>query len=174
MGMDREVRGELAVLEGIAPELNAASDAATAVVRRVEERLAAMDLGISAETEVFERRVEGSAGDSSMLTYRLAYGRLGRCHQIHIREDLVYRDEPGDDYLAWLRSEQLPWSSCPRNLRLRAFRELPALPRALVSRARALVEGVTSTGSQAEALLDGLSGDTRTSDGDERGSGPAA
>jgi hypothetical protein len=112
-------------VHSIAPELNAALDAVTDVIRKLKV-LTDLNLGVSTETAVFERRIEGGAGDSSMLTYRLAFGRVGRKYQIYIREDLVYQDEPGDEFDVWLRSEQLPWSSFPRDLRLLAFQALPA------------------------------------------------
>ena len=138
------------------PQVNAASDAATAVVRRLEKILTDLNLGVSAETDVFERRTEGGTGGSSLLTYRLAYGRLGGRYQIHVREDLVYQDEPGDGFDEWLGSEQLPWSSCPRVLRLRAFRELAALRQAIADKAQNLARGAELTTRQAEVLLAGL------------------
>ena len=70
-------------LHSIAPELNAASDAATDVVRRLEKILTDLNLGVSAETAEFERRIEDADGNSSMLTYRLAFGRVGKSTDLH-------------------------------------------------------------------------------------------
>ena len=168
--MDKDVRNGLAKLRSIAPELNAACDAATTVVRKLEKILTDLNLGISAETAEFERRIEDADGESSMLTYRLAFGRLGQKYQIHIREDLVYQDEPGGD-LVWLRSEQLPWSSCPRDLRFLAFSALPQLVERIAGKAHELVRGVEviePEGGRGTAGVDsapGMTGADTMSDG---------
>jgi hypothetical protein len=145
-------------VHSIAPELNAASDAATDVIRKLKV-LTDLNLGVSTETAVFERRIEGGAGDSSMLTYRLAFGRVGRKYQIYIREDLVYQDEPGDEFDVWLKSEQLPWSSFPRDLRLLAFQARPALLQRIANKAQGLVRGVELTSRQAGEILQVLEAD---------------
>jgi len=152
--MDREVRHGLATLQAIAPELNVAADAVTAVIRRVERILGEMDLGVSAQTDVFERRAEDSPGDSCFMEYHLAYGRLAGRFRVYINEAVIDRDAFGDDEL--IRINQLDWSSAPRDLRLRAFQELPALLQSIACRAKELVQGVGETGSQAEAVLAGL------------------
>ena len=71
----------------------------------------------------------------------------------------MYQDEPGDEFDVWLRSEQLPWSSFPRDLRLLAFQALPAFLQCIANKARELVRGVEVTSRQAAEILQVLEAD---------------
>ena len=81
----------------------------------------------------------------------------------------MYQDEPGDELDSWLKSEQDPWSACPRDLRLRAFRELPALLQAIASKAKELVCGVEVTSRQAQEILQSLDADLGVKGTDSHG-----
>src|SRR5687768_2402507 len=128
--MTDELRRQVQALRAIAPRLNAATDEAARIVKEVQDLLGReLSLGITATSRGFDERPapEGQeSGRERRVSSYLAYDRVGESFRIHVYHETCERDDDGA-FTTVVAEERIPWSSCPRQLKLRSFARLPEL-----------------------------------------------
>jgi hypothetical protein len=137
----------LARLSEIAPEINKATDDATAAVRAVEGFLRELNLGIDSwhtyETETPSKNIEIRRG----LVYMRVKGefRIGVQTVWHT----VLKNEHGLLETRNREEEVVSWDNCARDVKIRAF---PALPDLLVAMAKKAERTLEETKAAAKAV----------------------
>jgi hypothetical protein len=175
--MTNELTSQLLALRGVAPRINSVLDDVNDIIKRVERALVTeMAIAVVASTaDAFsERRLNMKDAETGEITeYRqdryLSYGRIGGEYCIHVTELLFKRDgerwrppQPGT-------SEQIPWSQCDRETRLKAFVKLPQLLARIIRANEKLAELADETAKKVEEMTLGNEAD----DSAERSSGRA-
>jgi hypothetical protein len=148
--MIEQLREKVAALRAVAPELNAATDEAGQAVQAVDKLLEDLGLGVSQQSGWFDE--EFGEGDE-VRRFCLAYGRCAGRYRLHVLT-VTFRkqdDEVGEQAEA---EERMPWSSCPREVKLRAFAMLPELLNALAEEAARLAEQAKATTQQVQNILE--------------------
>lgn len=155
--MTEELRRKLAALRAAAPALNKATDEATAVVAAVEKFLADLSIGLTLKAQSF-LGVPAPAGDDEALTvfHSLAYGRVGGTYRVHVTAETCRKDDNYVDGWDTLSTEETPWSSCPREMKLQSFAKLPELLGMIADRALKLTEETTRTTETVRDLLSAM------------------
>lgn len=159
--MTEELRKKLSALRAVAPRLNHETDEAAKVVEAVEKFLEGLSLGVSAEN-LFDSNAEAIGDDDTSQTDRefyLAYGRVGGKFRLHVAEKLSRTDDrtAGDD-AQWANVDvsRTPWTSCPREMKLKSFASLPFLLGRIADEANRLTEGAAETSATVRDLLEAL------------------
>lgn len=150
--MTEELRQRLASLRTIAPQLNNATNDASAVVQSVERLLGEeLSLGVSAVSSEFDVSVEpitNSDGDNALTRSHLAYGRVAGKYRVFILRN-SFDEDSGEP----LCSGQTPWSSAPREDKLLSFSKLPELLGLIADGAKRLADESTKTVSEVLSLI---------------------
>jgi hypothetical protein len=157
--MTSELQKRLRALREIAPRLNNATDEANRIVGMVDNLLKELRLGISAESHCFDARREQIVDDedghvTDQETCRhLAYGRVQGSYGIHILETISQAPQGGK--LEHVDENRIPWSSCDRETRLEAFKELPDLLDLLLKEATNVVGMAERTAEMIKGITEG-------------------
>ena len=161
MAPSARARLALEQIRTLTPRINAASDRAAKIVRRVEAFL--QESGAAGPVEAGEV----GSGDE---TWMLAYTRVADKQRIVIRHARIRRDEQGapidlDDFglPRFHTVSESPWGDASRGLRLRTFALLPDLLGQLAERAEEDAERADEAAAAIEELLAANGSD---SDGD--------
>lgn len=167
--MTSELRAKLAKLRAVAPQLNEATEEANRIVSVVERFLGEeLSLGIGESTGFYENyqmasddQDEDEDDPAAWKVYRrsyLEYGRIGGKYRIFITQQTVRDIDPhsNSDEMKILATEEIAWSSCPREVKLRAFTKLPELLEAIVDQALELTAEAAKTAETVRDLLDAM------------------
>jgi hypothetical protein len=160
--MTKELREKLEALRAGATRVNEATNNAGELVKEVERFLNdTLGLGVPGQTKsVDEKREPGDEAAEPTRCYYLAYDRMpGDTFRIHV----VARLEARGVNAEWtvLDETQIPWSSCPRQLKLRAFAALPDLLEVLTSNAKTLADEAEKAQSAIGELMSALGNQTK-------------
>jgi hypothetical protein len=152
--MTDELKRRMARLREIAPRLNSATDKASKLVAQVEKFLVEeLHIGVSAEVS-YEELPAGSDDENRPLKIRhsLAFGRVGGSFRIHVVSETVAVNG-GASAGATVAHERMPWPSCTREARLKAFEKLPGLLDKIIDEAERLAESSETTREKVEAMI---------------------
>jgi hypothetical protein len=154
--MTKELREKLAALRAVAPELNATTQEVGSIVQAVEAMLSNdLSIGISVELRPFPRDDRdhlGEDGTTLRTCTTLGYGRVGDKFRILVVTETGSLDRDGD-WAETIERTETPWSSCPRDIKLRYFERLPELLGAIADEAMRLNESARSTAGTVRDLL---------------------
>jgi hypothetical protein len=153
--MTDELKKRMARLREIAPRLNSATDQTSQMVALVEKFLVdELHLGISAESSEFNSWPAGKDedGNSRKARQTLAFGRVGSGYRIHVVDAVGIVDDEGR-WQESATSQQTPWPSCGREIKLKAVEKLPELLDMIVTEAERLAETADLTGSKIEEMI---------------------
>src|SRR5262249_19858872 len=147
-----ELKKRLSALRTVAPQLNAIADEVNRIVKEVDEELRDMGIGIAAQSGCFtsERSIrhdEDTDTDIEEETVQvLAFRRVWGAYQIHVLE-LVYHRDPycNNLFREVVNSTPMPWDSCDRETRLKAFERLPDLLDNIADKAKKAVKAGNET-----------------------------
>ncbi|WP_422927026.1 hypothetical protein [Singulisphaera sp. PoT] len=127
-----------------------------------------LSLGITASTNWIES-IQLASGESSededdpdaWNIYRrsyLDYGRIGGKYRIYVTEQTVRDIDPNSntDARKLLAVEETPWSSCSREMKLKAFTKLPELLERIVDQALELTAKAAKTADTVRDILDAM------------------
>jgi hypothetical protein len=153
--MTHELLKRLSALRGINPRLNAVTDQVTEIVRSVEKTLVEeLKVGIDA-SECF--LTESGGEPDAFRKYYLAFSRVGSAgYRINVcivttRETLEENGEPAATKR--LGEERILWSSCSRELKLKAVEKLPDLLDNIIKGAENLLQTADETATRIKDLL---------------------
>ncbi len=152
--MTDELKRRMARLREIAPRLNSATDKASRLVAQVEKFLVEeLHIGVSAEVS-YDELPAGTDQDNRPLKIRhsLAFGRVGGSFRIHVVSETVAVNG-GASAEAAVAHERMPWPSCTRETRLKAFEKLPELLDKIIDAAERLAESSETTRVKVEAMI---------------------
>ena len=152
--MTDELKRCMARLREIAPRLNSATDKASKLVAQVEKFLVEeLHIGVSAEVS-YDELPAGTDQDNRPLKIRhsLAFGRVGGSFRIHVVSETVAVNG-GASAEAAVAHERMPWPSCTRETRLKAFEKLPELLDKIIDAAERLAESSETTRVKVEAMI---------------------
>jgi hypothetical protein len=152
--MTKELREKVAALRAVAPKLNAATEEVGAIVKAVEAMLTVeLNLSINAEAQPFDQADRNDAEGRPIRTAScLAYGRVDGKYRIYVSTETGELDGDG----GWLRTvdrSETPWSSCPRDIKLRSFVSLPELLGRIADEAERLATSATKAAGTVRDLL---------------------
>jgi hypothetical protein len=155
------LRTRLSTLRAVAPRLNAVSDEVSEIVAKVEKTLAEeLSIGISDESDSFASWPACADDDApehgdSFVFQSLAFGRIGGTYRIHVLQQTCDKDDRGG-YSEMTAQKRIPWGSCPRETKLRAFTKLPKLLDAIISKAEKLVKAADEAAIQVKEMTEGI------------------
>jgi hypothetical protein len=160
--MTEELRAQMEALRAIAPRLNGATNQAAAAIKAADDFLAELSLGVPAVSGPYEERSavdpdDASTGKDMVFSY-LAYGRLGVTgrYGIHVvrRTERPVVDSWGN-IESWetIGEDAQPWSTCPRDEKLKAFAKLPNLLGNIADAAKVLTEKAEETSALVGAMF---------------------
>ena len=155
------LKTRLSTLRAVAPRLNAVSDEVSEIVAKVEKTLAEeLSIGISDESDSFASWPACADDDApehgdSFIFQSLAFGRIGGTYRIHVLQQTFDKDDRGG-YSEMTAQKRIPWGSCPRETKLRAFIKLPKLLDAIISKAEKLVKAADEAAIQVKGMTEGL------------------
>jgi hypothetical protein len=157
--MAKTIRQRLDALHTLAPELNQVVDEANRVVADTERELLEMGIGISVVSssfavDKFASRDDEDDGEEFMARRCLAFARTpGGGYSIHILTQKYRKSDygTGDPFA----SDTIPWSGCPREVRLAAFEKLPELLDKLISEAKRRVGTARRVQTRVQKMIEG-------------------
>jgi hypothetical protein len=129
----------------VAPELASATEAVNSALERVEQALAALNLGVTAAVNLYPDLDPGL--QDGWVQY-VRFGKDGSTWRL-LLESGPYGGDPED----WSQS---PLLSTSKETRLRAVERLPALVDQLVEEAERQVSDFRSAAAKAQALADAI------------------
>ena len=153
--MTENLRKSLDILRNISPELNKAMDDANRVVAVVEKFLTEeCNIGISASV-VFE---DEALAKCKFRNIYLKYGRFSNRFCIHINKRIweTFHNDDGIEVQSEYDETNMAWESCPRALRLKAFKQLPQLLEKIVEETSAIISQTTGTADVVEQMMSPL------------------
>lgn len=145
------MRIDFSRLQEISSSLNSKSDTINAAIKSFEEKLASLRLGVSVwvPTPLGTRVIDpGTANEDNLKTY-LGYTKATSTWCLTLSEDSERWGDDEDNPPAYT-----PLSQAPRELRIKAIKQLPLLVKALEKKADEALKEV----DQAEQFLRDLSG----------------
>jgi hypothetical protein len=152
--MTDELKRRMARLREIAPRLNAATDDASKLVNQVEKFLVEeLRIGVSAEV-CYEELPAGTDEEHHEQRLRncLAFGRCAGSFRIHVCKETIDTGG-GTSAQTILQEERIPWPSCTREMKLKAFEKLPDLLDKIIEQAERLAQASEATRSKVDAML---------------------
>jgi hypothetical protein len=153
--MTNELLRRLAALRGINPRLNSVTDQVSEIVKSVEKTLVEeLKIGIDA-SQWFLTEFGGEGGTSR--EHYLAFNRVGSAgFRIHVAIVTV-RDTSEETGKAGtqekLNEERILWTSCSRELKLKAFEKLPDLLDSIIAGAESLMQTADSAATKINLML---------------------
>jgi hypothetical protein len=153
--MTNELLRRISALRGINPRLNSVTDQVTEIVTTVEKTLVEeLKIGVDA-SQWFLTEFGGEQGISR--EHYLAFNRVGSAgFRIHVAIVTV-RDTSEETGTAGsqenLNEERILWTSCSREMKLKAFEKLPDLLDSIISGAEGLMQTAEVTSSKIKQLL---------------------
>ena len=151
--MTDELKKRMAKLRAIAPLLNSETDQASKLARMVERFLVdELQIGISAECE-FDRYETGTDGQNNptCVVRSLAFGRTSGTFRIHVAVETGVLDHEGE-WSHTIDKALIPWPSCDRESKLRAFEKLPALLDQIIGEAERLTRVADLTVAKVQKM----------------------
>lgn len=164
--MNSEIERRLAALQSVAQDLNSASDAVTATLRAVEERLVALNLGVAVrlrspldrEVEFDEQGNDLWTADQCFLAFERWAGRWRIV--VHVAEcewrgvDSEEELSPGgDDEESRRFITSKPLLDCIRQVRIDALYQLDELFAEIETQARKRIESIHDAIESVNALV---------------------
>lgn len=149
--MSSELSKRFDALRAIAPRLDAVTDEATRIVTQVEQILTDdLHLGIPASVRLAAHRLGPDENDVQLERFEyLVFDRIG--NKFRVALSIVVTEMEGD--CEPQSREVIPWPSCSREQKLRAF---PALPRLLDEILRTAEAMAVQAEKTAEAIKEML------------------
>jgi hypothetical protein len=153
--MTNELLRRISALRGINPRLNSVTDQVTEIVTTVEKTLVEeLKIGIDA-SQWFLTEFGGEPGTA--LEHYLSFNRVGSAgFRIHVaivtvRDTSEETGKAGTQ--AKLKEERILWTSCNREMKLKAFEKLPDLLDSIISGAESLLQTADSTASKIKQMV---------------------
>ena len=155
--MTHELLKRLSALRGINPRLNSVTDQVTEIVRSVEKTLVD-ELKIGVDASVWFMSEPG--GEPGVTReHHLAFSRVGSTgYRINV---CIVTDRQNPESSAEaatstrLNEERILWSSCSRELKLKASEKLPALLDNIIKNAESLLKTANDTAATIKEMLGG-------------------
>jgi hypothetical protein len=153
--MTNELLRRISALRGINPRLNSVTDQVTEIVTTVEKTLVEeLKIGIDA-SQWFLTEFGGEQGTA--LEHYLSFNRVGSAgFRIHVAIVTV-RDTSEETGKAGsqekLKEERILWTSCNREMKLKAFEKLPDLLDSIISGAESLLQTADSTATKIKQMV---------------------
>ncbi len=155
--MTHELLKRLSALRGINPHLNSVTDQVTEIVRSVEKTLVD-ELKIGIDASVWFMSEPGGEPGVTREHY-LAFSRVGSAgYRINVCIVTNRQNpEPSTEAVTSTRlnEERILWSSCSRELKLKASEKLPALLDIIIKNAEALLKTANDTAATIQEMLGG-------------------
>jgi hypothetical protein len=155
MAMTNELKRRISALRGINPRLNSVTDQATEIMKAVEKTLVEeLRIGIDA-SELFLTEPGGEKGVS--VEHYLSFNRVGSAgYRINV-STVTVRDTSEESGLAGssqrLSEERVLWTSCSREMKLRAIEKLPDLLDRIIQGAERLVGTADLTATKIREMV---------------------
>jgi hypothetical protein len=153
--MTNELLRRISALRGINPRLNSVTDQVTEIVTTVEKTLVEeLKIGIDA-SQWFMTEFGGEEGTA--LEHYLAFNRVGSAgFRIHVaivtvRDTSEETGKTGTQEK--LNEERILWTSCSRELKLKAFEKLPDLLDSIIAGAEGLLQTADVTATKIKQML---------------------
>ena len=153
--MAQDATETLDSLRAIVPQLNSAVEEAASVVQAVD-RFLAEELAIStwAASRPFDQhRTIGDDGRELLVTSHLACGKVAGKYRLHVLTATLDKPEGKEQFTHIVNEERIPWSSCPRDVKLQSFAMLPELLNILAARVSEIASQTTKTVETVWELL---------------------
>lgn len=169
--MTNKLLERIAALRGINPRLNSVTDQVTEIVTTVEKTLVEeLKIGIDA-SQWFQTEFGGEEGRSR--EYYLSFNRVGAAgFRIHVAI-LTVRDTSEETGKAGTREtlneERILWTSCSREIKLKAIEKLPELLDSIISGAESLVQTADLTATRIKQMVSEEAEEASESDEPEEG-----
>ena len=153
--MTNELLKRISALRGINPRLNSVTDQVTEIVTTVEKTLVEeLKIGIEA-SQWFLTEFGGEPGTA--LEHYLSFNRVGSAgFRIHVgiltvRDTSEETGKPGSQQK--LKEERILWTSCNREMKLKAFEKLPDLLDSIISSAESLLQTADLTATKIKQMV---------------------
>ncbi len=153
--MTSKLLKRISALRGINPRLNAVTDEVTEIITTVEKTLVdELKIGIDA-SQWFQTEFGGEEGNTR--EYYLSFNRVGAAgFRIHVAI-LTVRDTSEETGKAGTREtlneERILWTSCGREIKLKAFEKLPELLDSIIAGAERLVQTADLTATKIKQMV---------------------
>ena len=164
--MTSKLLKRISALRGINPRLNAVTDEVTEIITTVEKTLVdELKIGIDA-SQWFQTEFGGEEGNSR--EYYLSFNRVGAAgFRIHVAI-LTVRDTSEETGKAgtreMLNEERILWTSCGREIKLKAFEKLPELLDSIISGAESLAQTADLTATKIKQMVSDEAEETEETD----------
>jgi hypothetical protein len=156
--MAQDPREDMDMLRVMAPQLNAATAEATAVVLEVDQFLGEeLGIGVSSASRAFDTQPATSDdGRELLVTSHLAYGRVAGKNRLYVLRATLETNEWKEQVTKVVAEERTPWGACPREIKLQSFAMLPELLASLASRVDEVASQTSRTVEKVRELLDAM------------------
>jgi hypothetical protein len=156
--MAHELNEDMDRLRIMAPQLNAVTAEAGAVVGAVDQFLGEeLAIGVSAASRAFDSQpAMGDDGRELLVTSHLAYGRVAGKNRLYVLKATLETNEWKEQVTKVVAEERTPWASCAREVKLQSFAMLPELLGSLAARVEEVATQTTRTVQRVRELLDAM------------------
>jgi hypothetical protein len=156
--MAHELNEDMDRLRVMAPQLNAVTAEAGAVVQAVDQFLGEeLAIGVAAASRAFDSHpAMGDDGRELLVTSHLAYGRVAGKNRLYVLKATLETNEWKEQVTKVVAEERTPWASCPREVKLLSFAMLPELLGSLAARVEEVATQTTRTVERVRELLDAM------------------
>ena len=153
--MAQELREDMDLLRVMAPQLNAATAEAAAVVQAVDQFLGEeLAFGVSAASRPFDSQPAlGEDSRDLLVTSHLAYGRVAGKNRLYVLKATLETNEWKEQVTKVVAEERTPWAACSREVKLQSFAMLPELLGSLATRVEEVSSQTTKTVEKVRELL---------------------
>jgi hypothetical protein len=153
--MTNELLRRISALRGINPRLNSVTDQVTEIVKSVEKTLVdELKIGIDA-SQWFLTEFGGEKGTT--MEHYLSFNRVGSAgYRIHVaivtmRDTSEETGTPGTQEK--VNEERILWTSCSREMKLKAFEKLPDLLDSIITSAESLMQTANDAATKIKQMV---------------------
>ena len=102
------------------------------------------------------QRVVGDDATELIVTSHLAYGRVQGRDRLHVLKATHEKHEWKEEVAKTIAEDRIPWSACPREVKLQSFAKLPELLSHLVARVEEVANQTSRTIETVRSLIEAM------------------